>query len=188
MDRVFCVTAGAFGTGVLQLSPRVLQATKSRVRFACTRRTTLRRGLTHRLGRLVQLTSCFLQLRVVVFSGQSLQLPRCLFSLVGEITLRLCSRSGAALLALLSPPALAFSFLFLSAREFLELFHECVDLIIRLLLFSSANGFVLVLELVEFQFEQISEVFGRGLASATTATAALLLLLHVALVRLFRLL
>ena len=74
------------------------------------------------------------------------------------------------------PTTLALGFLFLPARQFLEALHHLVDLVVRTFLLPSLHRLVLVLQFVELEFEQVSQIFGRVLAAtaATTATAALL--------------
>ena len=80
-----------------------------------------------------------------------------------------------------------FGLLLLAARELLQPLDQLVDFVVGTLLLPTADGLVLVLELVELEFEQVGQIFGRLLAT-TTAALLILSLLHVALVGLLSLL
>ena len=71
----------------------------------------------------------------------------------------------------LRPPALPLSLLLLPTRELPQPLDQLVDLVVGLLLLPAADGLVLILELVEFELEQVCQVVGIG----TTTTATLLL-------------
>ena len=88
----------------------------------------------------------------------------------------------------LRPSSLPFSLLLLPPRELLQLLDQLVDLVVGLLLLPATDGLVLVLELVELEFEEVGKVFGRLLPGASSAPLLILFLLHVALVGLLSLL
>ena len=68
--------------------------------------------------------------------------------------------------------ALAFDFLFLPARELLQLLGELVDLLILLLRRGLRVGLVLVRHLVHFHLEQVGQIVRDRSRSAAAATAA----------------
>ena len=85
------VALGAFGAGLLELSPGVLQATQGRVGLARPRRSALCGGLSHGFGRLLQLPGSLLEPLIVVLPREPLQLAGGFFRLVRQLPLRLCS-------------------------------------------------------------------------------------------------
>ena len=80
----------------------------------------------------------------------------------------------------LRPPALPLSLLLLPTRELPQPLDQLVDLVVGLLLLPAADGLVLILELVEFELEEVGQVV-RSCGTTTTATA-LLALTHLDLV------
>jgi len=90
--------------------------------------------------------------------------------LFGEVTLALGAAASGALV-LCGTATGAFGFLLLSPRQLLELFHGLVELMRLFLPFTALHGFVLVLELVQLEFEEVGEVV--GIRSATPAARLL---------------
>ena len=85
-------------------------------------------------------------------------------------------------------PPLTLGFLFLPARQLLQLLGELVDLLVGLLLRRLLAHLVLVGHAVHFELEQIGEIAVLLLAAATAAAALLLPDLHLGLVLLLGLL
>jgi hypothetical protein len=77
---------------------------------------------------------------------------------------------------LLLVAALTFNFSLLTSGKLLQLIFSFLLLCGLLLPFTALDGFVLVLVLIQFQFEQIGKIFGALLAAATTAATATALL------------
>jgi serine/threonine-protein kinase ATR len=120
-------------------------------------------GLPKLLGRLSGL-------RIVLLAGHLLELTLHLF----EITTQLSNLPLIVLRSLLFA-LLPLKLSLRAFREFLEFVLGFLFLCRLLLAFAALNGLVLVLVLIQFEFEKIGKVFGALLSAATAATAASLL-------------
>ncbi len=173
----------AFAAGALLLlepALRLAQLPERRASLPCAARITGRCRAPHGVGGLPRGLSGLREIGTITLARQPLELSRRLFGLFGERALA----RAAALAALpgerLLP--LALRFLLLPAGQLAQLFHQCVDLLIRLLLLRALRGFVLVCELVEILLEELGEIFlnrSGATAAATTASALLADLLLV---------
>ena len=104
---------------------------------------------------------------------RALELARQAFGLLLEFLRRhLVAAATAAALLLLARTA--FLQLLLTLGQFLQLSQSFIDILRTLLLhFSALDGFILVFVLIQFQFEEIGEIFGVLRAATTAASAAL---------------
>ena len=127
------------------------------------------------------------QLLVVGVARQEFEAAGRLFGLVGEVALALITGTARCAALLGAGPALPLGLLLLPPCEFLQRLHGLFELVTGLLALTALDGLVLVLELIEFEFEEIGEVI-RSLAAATTTTTTLLPLTDLELIVLFSLL
>ena len=111
-----------------------------------------------------------------MLSSQAFQLPGQLFDLPGQLPLPLSSAANL-ILEVGRPTAHALIFLLLAPGKLLQLLQRGVQLLIDLLLLTALNALVLVLHLVQLEFEEIGEVLGVG--SLTTTSASTTSLAHL---------
>ncbi len=185
-DGILRIASGALGAGVLQLAPGVFETAESGIRFGHGLRPTGACGLSHIFRRLLQIPRRLLQPRIIHLTGEPLKLSRSLLGLLCQAPL--CITAAALSILVGGRASLTLGHLLLPTGQLLELLQQLVDLVVRLLLLASLHRLVLILELVELEFEQIGEVIGRLLAAPAAPTALLLLLLDVSLVGLLGLL
>src|SRR5581483_2190476 len=122
---------------------------------------TCRLSALHFVSRLIQLTAEVLQLLVAAFARQPFEFARGLARLINQFLLLASASAPAALIArALLPALLLFEFLLLAAGQLFQLAFGLVVLLLALLLLFAFERLVLVLHLVEFQFEQIRQLFG----------------------------
>src|SRR5690606_22995840 len=111
-----------------------------------------------------------------------------LLDLFREFALRIAGPAARRLLPGRRAATLALGFLFLPARQLLQLLGQLVDLLVRLLLGRLLAHLVLIRHPVHFQLEQLGEIAVLLLPAATAAASLLLPDLDLRLVLLFRLL
>ena len=171
----------------LELTLRVAQPIGGRGGLAGRRRIALGRGALHRIGGAAQLPRGVGQVLAILIARQLLELPRGFFGLLGERALQVAAVAAGRLAR--RQAALPLDFLFLPARQLLQLLGQLVDLLILLLRRGLRIGLVLVRHLVEFHLEQIGQVVGdRSGAAAAAAAAGLPAGLHLQLELFFGLL
>jgi hypothetical protein len=125
--------------------------------------------LLHTACSLLQSTAGFGHLRIVLFAGEPLQLPR--QPLGFALQFFGCHLVTAALAAALLLHGTTLLKLLLALSKLLQLVDSFFNLLGVLLHFTTLQGLVLVLVLVEFKFKQIGEIFGALPPAATAATA-----------------
>ena len=179
LQCVLGVTLDPSGLVALQQSARSPQSiergTRIRSRFVPSRRSRF----PHRVGGVLKLARSLHQPLVRLHARELLQAARLLLDLVRERALILGTPTGRSLGAV-GQALLALGLLLLTPCQLAQALQSLVDLFVRLLHFPTLHALVLVLELVQLQFEEVGQVFGTG--AATTATAATLLLTHLDLV------
>jgi hypothetical protein len=132
-------------------------------------------GVAQVLGRVLQIPRRLLHLRIVLLRRLPLELTRHLFEIPAQLLD--IPLVGFGVLGLLAQLPLQLRLLALG--EFLEFVGRLLFLRRLLLPFTALHGFVLVLALIEFEFEQIGKIFGVLLTAASAASAAALSLLHL---------
>ena len=159
----------------LQLPLHLAQAVEGRRRLCEPLVVGVGRRLAHRVGRLLQTPRRLHHLGRLLLARQPLEPPGRFFRLVGEDALRR-PPGGPRGLSAPRPAALPLGFLLLPARQLAKPLHQRVDFVVAGLLLPALHRLVLVLQLVEFELEQVREVLGRGLAAAAAPAAPAALL------------
>ena len=130
------------------------------------------RLLLHILSRLLQSARGIGHLPVIVLAREFIELPRQPFGFFLQFLRShlIAAAATAALLLLASAALLQF---LLALGQFLQLPQRFIDILRALLLhFSALDRLVLILVLIEFQFEKIGEIPCVLPAATTAATAA----------------
>ena len=141
----------------------------------------------HRVGGVAQLPRGVGEVLALLIARQFLELARRFLGLFGQRALQIAAVAAGRLAR--GHAALAFDFLFLPARQLLQLFGELVDLLILLLRRGLRVGLVLIRHLVHFHLEQVGEIVrDRSRSAAATTAAGLASGLHLQLEFLFGLL
>ena len=158
------------------------------------RRRTVARAL-HRIGRLLQLLRRFREFGRVLLTRQPLQAPRFFFRLLCHFALTTATTTRTRLFPQflthrISHALHAVVFLLLALGELLQAIQRLINFLLCLLLLCLLllHRFVLIAQLVNFEREQVSEIFRFLLCAAATTAATLLLLaahlhLHIAIQR-----
>ena len=130
------------------------------------------RLLLHVVGGLLESAADIGHLPVVVFAGELIELPReALGFFLQFLRARLIASTVATALLLLC--ALALEQLLLAFGEFLQLLERFIDGLGALVHFPALQCLVLILVLIQFELEQICEVFRALPRASPAATAAL---------------
>ena len=132
-------------------------------------------SITHVLRRLPQVVRGLLHLRIVLLGSLLFQLTRHLFKIATQLLDVALVGFGIRILLALLPLQLGL----LAFGKLLELVRSFLFLRRLLLSFTTLNAFVLVLALIQLQFEQIGKIFSVLLTAATAASATTLPLLHL---------
>src|SRR4029077_17116874 len=169
--------------GLVALQPllRLAQPLERLVRLRAAIPRAIRRRAPHRISSVLQPLHRVAQfLLPLLIARELLQLTRRLLDFVRELTLQIAGIARS--LSLLRQPALTLHLLLLPPRQFLQLLDQLIDLLIVPLLLRARLHLVLVRELVQLQLEQIGEVLGHLVLTATSATAPAVLHRHLQLV------
>ena len=181
LQGILRVPLDAPGLIALQQSPRGPQPVECGTRVGGRFASSGGRRFPHRVGGVLKLARGLRQALVGLHAREFLQTPRLLLHLIGERALVLCAAPGGTLRAV-GEALLPFGLLLLAPGQFAQPLERLVDLLVGLLALAALHALVLVLELVQFQFEEIREVLRVGPAAAAPSSASALLLAHLHLV------
>ena len=180
LQGILRVPLDAPGLIALQQSPRGPQTVECGTRIGGRLASPGGGRFPHRVGGVLKLARGLRQALVGLHAREFLQTPRLLLHLIGERALVLCAAPGGTLRAV-GEALLPFGLLLLAPGQFAQPLERLVDLLVGLLALAALHALVLVLELVQLQFEEVREVLRVG-ASAAPASASALLLAHLHLV------
>ena len=154
-----------------------MQPVQRRLRFGEV--SAARTCTPHGVRGFLQLARCLLESVQRLLARQALELPGQFLCFVGQLPLALPSTANLIVLQVGRTATHALVFLLLPTGQLLQPLERRVDLLIDLLLLPALHALVLVLHLVQFQLEQVREVFDIRVPTAPAPTALPLTHLHI---------